>query len=43
MILKNIEIKAHLNNYDKTRAMVENICPEPERTEQQVDTFFNTC
>ena len=42
MILKNIEIKAHLNNYDETRALVEIFCPEPERTEQQVDTFFNT-
>ena len=42
MILKNIEIKAHLINYDKTRALVETLCPKPESTEQQVDTFFIT-
>lgn len=42
MLLKNIEVKARLNNYDETRALVETICPKPESTEQQLDTFFTS-
>ena len=42
MLLKNIEIKARLNNFEKTRQMVQAICPKPESIEQQMDTFFIT-
>ena len=42
MILKNIEIKARINDYDKVKRLVENLCPTLIQTEQQEDTFFNT-
>jgi len=42
MILKNIEIKARLNDYKNTQALIETICPNPESIEQQIDTFFVT-
>lgn len=42
MILKNIEIKAKINNYEKVKRLVEDLCPIPIETEQQKDTFFNT-
>ena len=42
MILKNIEIKAKINDYKKVKKLVEDLCPTPIRAEQQEDTFFNT-
>ncbi len=42
MILKNIEIKARIRDYEKVKRLVEDLCPNPTETEQQVDTFFNT-
>jgi predicted adenylyl cyclase CyaB len=42
MILKNIEIKARINDYEKVKKLVEELCPTPVQTEQQEDTFFNT-
>jgi len=42
MILKNIEIKARINYYEKVKRLVEDLCPTPIKTEQQEDTFFNT-
>ncbi|MBU0528723.1 class IV adenylate cyclase [bacterium] len=42
MILKNIEIKARINDYDKVKRLVEDLCSTPIQTEQQEDTFFNT-
>ncbi len=42
MILKNIEIKARLDNYEETHQIVQAICPKPESIERQVDTFFIT-
>ena len=42
MILKNIEIKARINDYDKVKRLVEDLCSTPIRTEDQIDTFFNT-
>ena len=42
MNLKNIEIKARINDYDKVKRLVEDLCPTPIQTKQQEDTFFNT-
>ena len=42
MILKNIEIKAKIRDYEKVKRLVEELCPTPIQTEQQEDTFFNT-
>ena len=42
MILKNIEIKARIRDYEKVKRLVEDFCPNPIKTEQQEDTFFNT-
>ena len=42
MILKNIEIKARINDYENVKRLVENLCSTPIKTEQQEDTFFNT-
>ncbi len=42
MILKNIEIKAKIRDYNVVKGLVEDICPTPIETEQQEDTFFNT-
>ena len=42
MILKNIEIKAKIRDYEKVKRLVEDLCPIPIQTEQQEDTFFNT-
>lgn len=42
MILKNIEIKAKIRNYERVKRLVEKLCPAPIQTEQQEDTFFNT-
>lgn len=42
MIIKNIEIKAKIHNYDRVKRLVEELCPIPIQTEQQEDTFFNT-
>ncbi len=42
MILKNIEIKARINNYENVKRLVEDLCPTPIKTEQQEDTFFHT-
>jgi predicted adenylyl cyclase CyaB len=41
MILKNIEIKARIEDYKKVKRLVEELCPTPTQTEQQEDTFFN--
>ena len=41
MILKNIEIKARLDNYERIIRLVEKLCSSPIRTERQEDTFFN--
>jgi predicted adenylyl cyclase CyaB len=41
MILKNIEIKARISDYEKVKRIVEKLCPVPIQTEQQEDTFFN--
>ncbi len=42
MILKNIEIKARITDYEKVKRLVEELCPAPPQTEQQEDTFFIT-
>jgi len=42
MILKNIEIKARINDYKKVKRLIEELCSTPIRTEDQIDTFFNT-
>lgn len=42
MILKNIEIKARITDYDKVKSLIEELCPTPVQTEHQEDTFFNT-
>ena len=42
MILKNIEIKAKIRDYETIKRLIEELCPEPAQTEQQEDTFFNT-
>ncbi|MFC1785747.1 class IV adenylate cyclase [Candidatus Neomarinimicrobiota bacterium] len=42
MILKNVEIKARITDYDKVKRLVENLCHNPIYTEQQEDTFFNS-
>ena len=42
MVLKNIEIKAKIRDYEKVKRLIEKLCPVPIRTEQQLDTFFNT-
>ena len=42
MILKNIEIKARISDYEKVKRLVEDLCPTPIKTEQQEDTFFNS-
>jgi len=42
MILKNIEIKAKINDYKNVKRLVEDLCSNPVETEQQKDTFFNT-
>jgi len=42
MILKNIEIKTRITDYNSVKSLVEELCPTPIQTEQQEDTFFNT-
>lgn len=42
MIIKNIEIKAKIRDYEKVKRLVEELCPIPIQTEHQEDTFFNT-
>ena len=42
MILKNIEIKAKIRDYEKVQKLVEELCSDPVHTEQQEDTFFIT-
>ncbi len=42
MILKNIEIKAKIRDYERVKRLVEKLCPAPIQSEQQEDTFFNT-
>ena len=42
MILKNIEIKARITDYDNVKILVEELCSSPLLTELQEDTFFNT-
>jgi predicted adenylyl cyclase CyaB len=42
MILKNIEIKARINDFEKVKKIIEDICSIPIEIEQQEDTFFNT-
>jgi len=42
MILKNVEIKARITDYDKVKRLVEDLCHTPIYTEQQKDTFFNS-
>ncbi|MFC1593480.1 class IV adenylate cyclase [Candidatus Neomarinimicrobiota bacterium] len=42
MILKNVEIKARITDYDKVKRLVEDLCHNPIYTEQQEDTFFNS-
>ena len=42
MILKNIEIKVKIRDYEKVKRLVEDLCPTPIKTEQQEDTFFIT-
>jgi len=42
MILRNIEIKAKIRDYNKVKRLVEILCPAPIQMEQQEDTFFNT-
>lgn len=42
MIIKNIEIKARITDYDKVKSLIEELCPTPVQTEHQEDTFFNT-
>ena len=42
MILKNVEIKARITDYDKVKRLVEDLCHTPIYTEQQEDTFFNS-
>ncbi|MEE9572938.1 MAG: class IV adenylate cyclase [Candidatus Neomarinimicrobiota bacterium] len=42
MILKNIEIKARINDYEEVKKLIEGICSIPIEIEQQEDTFFNT-
>ncbi|MCJ7800961.1 MAG: class IV adenylate cyclase [Candidatus Marinimicrobia bacterium] len=42
MILKNVEIKARITDYDKVKRLVEDLCHTPIHTEQQEDTFFNS-
>lgn len=42
MIIKNIEIKARITDYDKVKSLIEELCPTPVQTEHQEDTSFNT-
>lgn len=42
MILKNIEIKAKIHDYNKVKMLVEDLCSAPVKTEDQEDTFFNS-
>ena len=42
MILKNIEVKARIRDYEEIRKLIEILCPTPIQTEQQEDTFFIT-
>ncbi len=42
MILKNIEIKARITDFEKVKILVENLCNKPIESLKQVDTFFNT-
>ncbi len=42
MILKNIEIKAKIRDYEKIKILIEDLCGIPIQTEHQEDTFFNT-
>lgn len=42
MVLKNIEIKARLNNINTAEDSVIKLCGKPTTTEFQTDTFFNT-
>ncbi len=41
MTLKNIEIKARINDYKKVKRLIEILCSTPIQIEQQEDTFFN--
>ena len=42
MLLKNIEIKAYIKDYNKLLKKVENLCKKPLDIQNQTDTFFNT-
>ena len=42
MLLKNIEIKAYIRDYNKLLKKVENFCNKPVEIQNQRDTFFNT-
>jgi len=42
MILKNIEIKAKIHNYNKIKGLIEQFCKNPIEIENQEDTFFNS-
>ena len=42
MILKNIEIKARIRDYEKVKILVEDLCSTPIQTEHQEDTFFKS-
>lgn len=42
MILKNIEIKAKIRDYEKVKKLTEELCPTLVQIEHQEDTFFNT-
>lgn len=42
MLLKNVEIKAKIHDFQKTHAQVTKLCPQPVSIEKQTDTFFIT-
>jgi len=42
MILKNVEIKARITDYDKVKRLIENLCYKSIEKTEQIDTFFDT-